>query len=216
MGHTAAFADVLVGITGIPAVRILFLITAFVGAVGVMNSTLYSSARMLYGLSCFALVSRKFSRPSSQIRHPGALRVFYRRVRGAYALYGEALFPALHQRGLSDHHRHVGHVFCRGAPAAEDPARPGAAVRMPGGRLTAAFGTIASVFLAGNILLPMSPGALGGLEYLLSALLAALGMVLYRLRDRSLSGAEREALIFGGRLSRTKGETQDETDGTAV
>ena len=87
---------------------------------------------------------------------------------------------------------------------------------MPGGRLTAAFGTIASVFLAGNILLPMSPGALGGLEYLLSALLAALGMVLYRLRDRSLSGAEREALIFGGRLSRTKGETQDETDGTAV
>lgn len=61
MGHTAAFADVLVGITGIPAVRILFLITAFVGAVGVMNSTLYSSARMLYGLSCFALVSRKFS-----------------------------------------------------------------------------------------------------------------------------------------------------------
>ena len=61
VGRTAPFADVLVSITGVPAVRVLFLATAFVGAVGVMNSTLYSSAQMLYGLSRFALVSRAFS-----------------------------------------------------------------------------------------------------------------------------------------------------------
>ena len=62
LGMTAPFADVLVRITGVPAVRVLFLVTAFVGAVGVMNSTLYSSARMMYGLANFDLVSRWFDR----------------------------------------------------------------------------------------------------------------------------------------------------------
>lgn len=216
MGHTAAFADVLVGITGIPAVRILFLITAFVGAVGVMNSTLYSSARMLYGLSCFALVSRKFSVLHPKYATPARCVYFTAAFVVLTPFTGKLFFlPFINVASLTTI---VMWVMSFAAVLRLRKTRPDLErlVRMPGGRLTAAFGTIASVFLAGNILLPMSPGALGGLEYLLSALLAALGMVLYRLRDRSLSGAEREALIFGGRLSRTKGETQDETDGTAV
>ena len=60
--RTAPFADVLVSITGVPAVRVLFLATAFVGAVGVMNSTLYSSSRMLYGLARSKLVPGGFGR----------------------------------------------------------------------------------------------------------------------------------------------------------
>ena len=59
-------------------------------------------------------------------------------------------------------------------------------VRMPGGRPMAAFGVLAALFLAGNILLPFSPGALTPLEYLLALGLTALGSGLYRLRDRSL------------------------------
>ena len=47
--RTAPFADVLVSITGWPAVRLAFLATAFVGAVGVMNSTLYSSSGLVNG-----------------------------------------------------------------------------------------------------------------------------------------------------------------------
>lgn len=204
------------GITGIPAVRILFLITAFVGAVGVMNSTLYSSARMLYGLSCFALVSRKFSVLHPKYATPARCVYFTAAFVVLTPFTGKLFFlPFINVASLTTIVMWVMSfaAVLRLRKTRPDLERP---VRMPGGRLTAAFGTIASVFLAGNILLPMSPGALGGLEYLLSALLAALGMVLYRLRDRSLSGAEREALIFGGRLSRTKGETQDETDGTAV
>ena len=69
---------------------------------------------------------------------------------------------------------------------------------MPGGRVTAVLGVAASVFLAGNILLPFSPGALDGLEYALAAALAALGVLLYGFRDRTLSDGAREALIFGG------------------
>ena len=95
--------------------------------------------------------------------------------------------------------------------ARPDLRRP---VRMPGGRVTAVLGVAASVFpggrhpvplraessvfLAGNIVLPFSPGALDGLEYALAAALAALGGLLYGFRDRTLSDEAREALIFGG------------------
>ena len=67
--------------------------------------------------------------------------------------------------------------------------------------VTAVLGVLASVFLAGNILLPMSPGALSGLEYALAAALAVLGWVLYQFRDRSVGAAEQEKLIFGDLLA---------------
>lgn len=75
-------------------------------------------------------------------------------------------------------------------------------VSMPGGMVTAVLGAAASVFLAGNILLPMSPGALNGLEYALAALLAVLGVGLYLRRDRSVSPQEQEKRIFGDLLER--------------
>ena len=67
----------------------------------------------------------------------------------------------------------------------------------PGGRITAVCGLAASAFLAGNLLLPFSPGALDGLEYALAAALALLGAALYRFRDRSLTDEERAARILG-------------------
>ena len=72
-------------------------------------------------------------------------------------------------------------------------------VSMPGGRITAVCGIIASVFLAGNLLVPFSPGALSPLEYALAAALAALGLALYHFRDRSLSDAQRTERILGSR-----------------
>ena len=60
-------------------------------------------------------------------------------------------------------------------------------------------GIIASLFLAGNLLLPFSPGALSPLEYALAAALAALGLALYHFRDRSLSDAQRTERILGSR-----------------
>ena len=124
VGRTAPFADVLVSITGVPAVRVLFLATAFVGAVGVMNSTLYSSAQMLYGLSRFALVSRAFSALHPKYGTPARCIWFTAAFVVLTPFTGRLLLSALHQHRFPGHHRHVDHVPGRGAPPAARPAGP--------------------------------------------------------------------------------------------
>ena len=198
VGRTAPFADVLVSITGVPAVRVLFLATAFVGAVGVMNSTLYSSAQMLYGLSRFALVSRAFSALHPKYGTPARCIWFTAAFVVLTPFTGRLFFlPFINIASLATIVMWIMSLAAvlRLRRARPDLRRP---VRMPGGRVTAVLGVAASVFLAGNILLPFSPGALDGREYALAAALAALGVLLYGFRDRTLSDEAREALIFGG------------------
>ena len=197
--RTAPFADVLVALTGVPAVRVLFLVTAFVGAVGVMNSTLYSSAQMLYGLSRFGLVSEKFSALHPKYGTPARCIWFTAAFVVLTPFTGKLLFlPLINIASLATV---VMWVMSLAAVLAlrkthPDWRRP---VSMPGGRITAVCGILASVFLAGNLLVPFSPGALSPLEYALVAALAALGLALYHFRDRTLSDAQRAQRILGGR-----------------
>ncbi|MBM6924931.1 APC family permease [Pseudoflavonifractor phocaeensis] len=200
VGRTAPFADVLVSITGQSWVRLLFLGTAFVGAVGVMNSTLYSSAQMLYGLARFALVPAGFTRLHPRYGTPARCIWFTAAFVVVTPFTGKLLFlPFINVASLTTVVMWVMSLLAvlwlrKTRPNLRRP------VSMPGGRVTAVLGVAASLFLAGNLLLPMSPGALDGLEYGLAALLAALGAALYRLRDRSVSRVEREKRIFGGAL----------------
>ncbi len=180
VNRTAPFADVLVELTGVPAVRVLFLVTAFVGAVGVMNSTLYSSAQMLYGLSRFGLVSEA----AFVVLTPFTGKLLFLPLINIASLATVVMWVMSLAAVLALRKSHP------------DWRRP---VSMPGGRITAVCGILASVFLAGNLLVPFSPGALNGLEYALAAALAALGMVLYHFRDRTLSDAQRAQRILGGR-----------------
>ena len=195
--RTAPFADVLVSITGWPAVRLAFLATAFVGAVGVMNSTLYSSSRMLYGLARSKLVPGGFGRLHPRYGTPTRCVWFAAAVVLPAPFTGKLFFrPLIHVASLATIVMWVMTLAAvlRLRRTRSDLPRP---VRMPGGRPMAAFGVLAALFLAGNILLPFSPGALTPLEYLLALGLTALGSGLYRLRDRSLTRQEREALILG-------------------
>ena len=192
--RTAPFADVLVSITGWPAVRLAFLATAFVGAVGVMNSTLYSSSRMLYGLARSKLVPGGFGRLHPRYGTPTRCVWFAAAFVLPAPFTGKLFFrPLIHVASLATIVMTLAAVL-RLRRTRSDLPRP---VRMPGGRPMAAFGVLAALFLAGNILLPFSPGALTPLEYLLALGLTALGSGLYRLRDRSLTRQEREALILG-------------------
>ena len=195
--RTAPFADVLVSITGWPAVRLAFLATAFVGAVGVMNSTLYSSSRMLYGLARSKLVPGGFGRLHPRYGTPTRCVWFAAAFVRPAPFTGKLFFrPLIHVASLATIVMWVMTLAAvlRLRRTRSDLPRP---VRMPGGRPMAAFGVLAALFLAGNILLPFSPGALTPLEYLLALGLTALGSGLYRLRDRSLTRQEREALILG-------------------
>lgn len=195
--RTAPFVDVLVSITGWPAVRLAFLATAFVGAVGVMNSTLYSSSRMLYGLARSKLVPGGFGRLHPRYGTPTRCVWFAAAFVLPAPFTGKLFFrPLIHVASLATIVMWVMTLAAvlRLRRTRSDLPRP---VRMPGGRPMAAFGVLAALFLAGNILLPFSPGALTPLEYLLALGLTALGSGLYRLRDRSLTRQEREALILG-------------------
>ena len=195
--RTAPIADVLVSITGWPAVRLAFLATAFVGAVGVMNSTLYSSSRMLYGLARSKLVPGGFGRLHPRYGTPTRCVWFAAAFVLPAPFTGKLFFrPLIHVASLATIDMWVMTLAAvlRLRRTRSDLPRP---VRMPGGRPMAAFGVLAALFLAGNILLPFSPGALTPLEYLLALGLTALGSGLYRLRDRSLTRQEREALILG-------------------
>ena len=199
---TAPFADVLVGITGVPAVRVLLLGTAFVGAVGVMNSTLYSSAQMLYGLAKFAMAPRAFGRLHPKYGTPVRSICFAAALVLIIPFTGKLFFlPLINIASLATIVMWVMTyaAVLRLRHTRPDLRRP---VSMPGGRITAVLGAAASVFLAGNLLLPMSPGGLDGLEYALSALLAGVGVLLYLGRDRSVTRQEQERLIFGDALRR--------------
>ena len=197
VNRTAPFAEVLVSITGWPAVRLAFLATALVGAVGVMNSTLYSSSRMLYGLARSKLVPGGFGRLHPRYGTPTRCVWFAAAFVLPAPFTGKLFFrPLIHVASLATIVMWVMTLAAvlRLRRTRPDLPRP---VRMPGGTPMAAFGVLAALFLAGNILLPFSPGALTPLEYLLALGLTALGGGLYHLRDRSLTREEREALILG-------------------
>ena len=184
---------------GAALITCLLLVTAFVGAVGVMNSTLYSSAQMLYGLSRFGLVSEKFSALHPKYGTPARCIWFTAAFVVLTPFTGKLLFlPLINIASLATV---VMWVMSLAAVLALRKSHPDwrRPVSMPGGRITAVCGIIASVFLAGNLLVPFSPGALSPLEYALAAALAALGMVLYHFRDRTLSDAQRAQRILGGR-----------------
>ena len=202
IGRTAPFADVLVDITGVPAVRLLFLVTAFVGAVGVMNSTLYSAARMMYGLAQFDLVSRWFDRLHPKYGTPTRCIWFTASFVLLAPFTGKLFFlPLINIASLATIVMWVmtlaAGVWLR--KKYPDLPRP---VYMPGGRPMAAFGIAASLFLCANILLPFFPGALGTLEYGVAAVLAVVGALLYHRRDRTVTDALRASSMFGGLLTR--------------
>ena len=73
-------------------------------------------------------------------------------------------------------------------------------VSMPGGRVTAVLGLVASLFLSLNLVLPFSPGGMGALDYLLAVVLAAAGLLLYHGRDRTITDSGRSRQMFGGLL----------------
>ena len=73
-------------------------------------------------------------------------------------------------------------------------------VSMPGGRVTAVLGIIASLFLTLNLVLPFSPGGMGALDYLLAGVLAVVGLLLYHGRDRTITDADRSRRMFGDLL----------------
>ena len=71
-------------------------------------------------------------------------------------------------------------------------------VKMPGGKFTIVIGSIFSIFILCTVLLPFSPGSIiWPSEYILTVILFLIGVVLFQLRDKSLSTDDQKKKILG-------------------
>lgn len=200
--RTAPFADILVAITGQPAVRPALLLTAFLGAVGVMNSTLYSSAQMMYGLAQSDLVSRRFDHLHPKYHTPTRCIWFGAALALPAPFAGRLFFlPLINTAALATIVMWV-MTFSAVLGLRKKYPHLHRPVTMPGGRPMVVFGVLSSVFLCANILLPFFPGSLSALEYGIVTILALIGGLLYHRRDRSVTDRARNEAMFGTLLER--------------
>ncbi len=196
-GLVAPFIDGITSATGTPAFGILLLIAALVGIVGVSNSTLYGASRIMYGLADVGLIPAAFKKLNSK-KVPINCILFL----GAFAVItpflGQGTFlPLIDVTAVATIVMWILTFFSavvmrRKYPDIERP------VKMPGGNVTIVFGIICSIFILGTVLLPFSPGSIiWPSEYILTVVLFLIGIVLFQLRDKSLSTEEQKKMILG-------------------
>ena len=199
VNRTAPFADVLVELTGVPAVRVLFLVTAFVGAGGGDElHTLLLRPDALRPVPVRPGVGEVL-RPPPQIRHTRPVHLVHRRLCGAHPLHRQAALPPPHQHRLPGHRGHVGHVPAGGAGPPKKPsglAPAGVHARRPDHR---GVRHPRVGVPGGTCWLPSRPAPSAPWSTAWPPPWRCWGMVLYHFRDRTLSDAQRAQRILGGR-----------------
>lgn len=196
-GLVAPFIDGITAATGTPVFGTILLIAALVGIVGVSNSTLYGASRIMYGLADVGLIPPVFKKLNSK-KVPINCILFL----GAFAIItpflGKGTFlPLIDVTAVATIVMWVMTFFAvvvmrKKYPEIERP------VKMPGGTATIVIGSIFSIFILGTVLLPFSPGAIiWPSEYILTVVLFLIGIVLFQLRDKSLSTEDQKKMILG-------------------
>lgn len=192
------FADAIVAATGIPALSVVLLVAALVGVVGVSNATLYNATRMMYGLSDVGLIHPAFKKLGGKKKCPVNCIIFFGIFGVATPFLGSGVFlPLVDVVAVCTIAMWVMTFFSVIIMRKKYPhlARP---VKMPGGKATMVIGSVFSVVLVGTVLLPFSPGAIiWPLEYILTAALFVLGIVLYQFRDKSIDTDRQREQILG-------------------
>lgn len=194
----APFADAITAATNIPVFGTVLLVAALVGIVGVSNATLYGASRIMYGLADVGLIPAVFKKLSGKKKVPVNCILFL----GAFAVVtpfiGKSTFlPLVDVTAVATIVMWVMTFFAVVVMRKKYPdlERP---VKMPGGKFTIVIGTIFSIFILGTVLLPFSPGAIiWPSEYVLTLVLFLIGILLFQLRDKSLSTEEQKKKILG-------------------
>lgn len=194
----APFADAITAATNIPVFGTILLIAALVGIIGVSNATLYGASRIMYGLADVGLIPKLFTKLSGEKKVPINCILFLGAFAIATPFIGKSAFlPLVDVTAVATIVMWVMTFFAVVAMRKKYPdlERP---VKMPGGKFTIVIGTIFSVFILGTVLLPFSPGAIiWPSEYILTVVLFLIGVVLFQLRDKSLSTEDQKKKILG-------------------
>ena len=194
----APFADAITAATNIPVFGTILLVAALVGIIGVSNATLYGASRIMYGLADVGLIPPLFTKLSGKKKVPINCIIFLGAFAVATPFIGKSAFlPLVDVTAVATIVMWVMTFFAVVTMRKKYPdlERP---VKMPGGKFTIVIGSIFSVFILGTVLLPFSPGAIiWPSEYILTAVLFLLGVVLFQLRDKSLSTDDQKKKILG-------------------
>jgi amino acid transporter len=194
---TAPFQYALVKI-GVPVLGTLLVVAAFFGVIGVYNAVFFGATRMLYSMGEYGMVPRMFAKLHPRYKSPVNAVIFVSLISCSILFLGKGMFIPLIDVAA------VAYIILWGSTLASvfwlrrkypDLKRP---ARYPGGIALMIVGLIIAVVLLLLMLVPGSPAALiWPVEYITLGVLILIGIVLYFLRDKSLSQAEQDKRILG-------------------
>ena len=194
---TAPFAAAMTKI-GFPVLGTLLIAAACFGVIGVYNAVFFGATRLLLTMGEYGLVPKSFSRLHPKYHSPSTAIIFVSVISSIILFVGQSMFIPLIDVAA------VAYIVLWGATLASvlrlrskypNLKRP---AKYPGGKPLMYVGLLVSVILLGLMLIPSSPAALiWPVEYITLAIMIVLGIVLYVMRDKSLSEEERAKRILG-------------------
>ncbi|MFA7953125.1 APC family permease [Klebsiella oxytoca] len=202
------FAHASANVTGTSVWGILLTAAACCGVVGVYNACFYGATRLLMYLSQVGLIPAVFSRLHPVYKTPTTAIIFVSSIAAAACFLGKAVFIPLVTVAAFSYIVLWGSTLfsiIRLRKTRPDLPRP---LPMPGGKPVMAIGVVMTLLMACAMLVPGSPAALKWpYEYLLLGFFLVIGIVLYMLRDKSISDEEQARRILENISERKKDES---------
>jgi|UPI0003235BB5 amino acid transporter len=191
------FAHAAEIVTGTPVWGLVLTAAACCGVVGVYNACFYGATRLLMYMSQVGLIPAAFSRLHPVYHTPTVAILFVSLIAASACLLGKAVFLPLVTVAAFSYIVLWGSTLfsvMRLRKLRPELPRP---LPTPGGKFTLAVGAIVTLLMAAAMLVPGSPASLKWpYEHLLLGVLLVIGMILYLLRDKSVSGEEQAKLIL--------------------
>lgn len=195
--QTAPFAYAMTKI-GFPILGTLLIVAASLGVIGVYNAVFFGATRMLFTMGDYGMVPKAFTKLHPKYKTPTTAIIFVSVIASLILFLGQAMFVPLIDVAA------VAYIILWGATLASvlvlrkkrpDLKRP---AKYPGGKPLMYLGLIVAVILLLLMLIPGSPAAIAWpVEYITLAVLIALGIGLYFLRDKTITKEEQDKKILG-------------------
>lgn len=195
--QTAPFAYAMAKI-GFPVLGVLLVVAASLGVIGVYNAVFFGATRMLFTMGEYGMVPKALSKLHPKYKSPTNAIIFVSLLASLILFLGQSMFVPLIDVAA------VAYIILWGSTLASvfwlrrkypHLKRP---AKYPGGRVLMIIGLVVAVILLLLMLIPGSPAALAWpVEYITLGVLIVIGILLYFMRDKSVTKEEMDKRILG-------------------